>query len=292
MNHNPISRNNDYDLVIVVCEQKDLKIWKTASRSIVKYLMAKKYLLIVPDNQYSFFAENTPQNFEIINESKLWKNWKHNFDKAISTKAPNRKGWYLQQLLKLTAAYEYSHNERILIWDADTVPLRKIRLFQPNGKITFVPGVEYHDPYFSNIQLLLGLERNVHFSFISQCFPIGGEHIVAFANEIEKLHGVNWIDAIVDCINPAELSGFSEYEALGTFISNRYPNTVGISKIKWLRHGYWLTNHEELSKRLLFKILLWKYSYISFETWDKNSFSLKTKFKYWLKFTFGLYGKH
>lgn len=260
-----------------------MEVWITTSEQIIRNISSRRYLLIEPDNQKNQFVENTPQNFEIVGESFYWESWKQHFDQKITARNFSRQGWYLQQLIKLSAAKHHSNVARILIWDADTVPLRKIQLFEPDESINYVVSEEFHKPYFNNIQLLLNLGKVVDYSFISQCFPVSGDLMESFSREIEVIHNQNWIQAIIDCINPTEESGFSEYESLGTFISNKYPELVKVSSYKWIRHGYWLTKNEKLSSNFVFKLLLINYHFISFETWDKNVVSFKQSLKFWIK---------
>ena len=47
-------------------------------------------------------------------------------------KIQDRLGWYYQQVLKLTFMYNFIklNNQKLLIWDADTIILKKIKFFE------------------------------------------------------------------------------------------------------------------------------------------------------------------
>ena len=69
---------------------------------------------------------------------------------------------------------------------------------------------------------MLKYDKSVPFSFVSQCLPVYSDWVIEFKKVIEHLHDKNWFDAILDNTNLNQLSGFSEYETLGTFFVNNY----------------------------------------------------------------------
>ena len=68
-------------------------------------------------------------------------------------------------------------------------------------------------------QRLLGLAAISPRSFVGQCFPIASLHARAFAAEVERRHGRPWYEAIMATTDLSEISGFSEYETLGTYLT-------------------------------------------------------------------------
>jgi len=215
------------DVLISVAAIKDLETWKLTAEQLPKRIQSKKYWLIVPDEQVELFRAVTPKIIEIFPESIFTFEFEHKLIECQGKALPDRKGWYLQQLIKLSALRTTSAFERVVIWDADTVPLREINLFSETGSCSYYSGGDYHLPYFENIDRLLGLDKARPESFITQNFPILGHQIKAFFEYIERRHSKNWWEAVIESINFDEMSGFSEYEALGTFVSFFEDKAVG-----------------------------------------------------------------
>jgi hypothetical protein len=155
------------DVLICVCRKRDIFVWKESSGLIVKYIRAKKYIVIVPDVDFIIFKNIKGSFFEVHKESEYIENLQEKIKLKLPEKYRYRLGWYLQQFIKLKAIESYLHYKLILIWDADTLPLKKIK-FNRQNKITFIEADEFHPPYFKTIERLLGLSRKQNFSFISE----------------------------------------------------------------------------------------------------------------------------
>lgn len=207
------------DVLISVAAIKDLETWKLTAEQLPRSIASKDYWLIVPDNQVERFRAETPEIIKVLPESVFTFEFEQKLGERQGKALPARRGWYLQQLIKLSALRAASNSERVIIWDADTVPLREINLFSETGSCRYYSGSDYHLPYFENISRLLGLDKARPESFITQNFPILGSQIQAFFEYIETRHSKNWWEAVIESINFDETSGFSEYEVLGTFVS-------------------------------------------------------------------------
>jgi hypothetical protein len=271
--------------IISVCCQKDLKTWKTASSYIVRNIESDSYLVIVPDNEVNLFKENSPNNYEVLGESKYTNLFQAYLRAKISAECKSRLGWYLQQLIKMAVLKEFSNDEILLIWDSDTVPLKKIS-FLKKGLIGHYKGTEHHEAYFNCIGKLIGLPRKVSYSFVAQCLAIKGKWSSDFFADIERRHGKPWHEAIIDCIDFNEMSGFSEYETLGTFIQHHYPSEITILKNKWYRRGNALIGKAENLKFSFFRGLLCPFDFVAFENWDKPYRFYKIDFSKYLKIIF------
>ena len=222
--------------IISVCALKDIDTWSVASLRIIKYIQSSNYTLIVPEKDLKAFRMRTPRSYSIISENNFID---ENFAKILAYKARdsiNPIGWYIQQFIKLAALEKVSENGLALIWDADTVPLKKL-CFEDNGIVKFYQGTEYHEPYFDVINNLLGLRKGASLSYIAQCIPCKGRWAKELFKIIEERTGKNWKIAIVDCINFNKQSGLSEYETIGTFVQNKFPNEIQILNKKWQRFG-------------------------------------------------------
>jgi hypothetical protein len=207
------------DVLISVAAIKDLETWKLTAEQLHRRIASKEYWLIVPDDEVDVFRASTPDVIQVFPESIFTFEFEHKLYECQGRALPARRGWYLQQLIKLAALRTASNCERVVIWDADTVPLREINFFSETGSCRYYSGTDYHLPYFENIDRLLGLDKAQPESHITQNFPILGSQIIAFFDYIERRHSKNWWEAVIESIDFDEISGFSEYEVLGTFVS-------------------------------------------------------------------------
>ena len=70
----------------------------------------------------------------------------------------NRLQWYYQQILKISFVLKFitNKNEKIIIWDADTILLKKINFFKQNISIKYGTINEFHKEYFLTNECLIG----------------------------------------------------------------------------------------------------------------------------------------
>ena len=62
-----------------------------------------------------------------------------------------RSGWYIQQFLKMNYC-NICQDKYYLVWDSDTIPVKKVKMFKSNGKPFFDVKTEYNKPYFITIK--------------------------------------------------------------------------------------------------------------------------------------------
>ena len=259
------------DSVISTCTIKDLEVWKQSSKRIIQFIPAKNYIVIVPEAEFGIFKQSSPGNYSVINENDVLGALSI---VQIRNMLPNsfkfRAGWYLQQILKIAVANNLDDkNGYSLIWDADTVPLKHID-FLSSEKLQFFMGYEFHQPYFSTIKKLIGLEKLIEQSFIAQCMPFQHHWINEFTKSIEDRHQEPWANAIMDCSDLNNISGFSEYESIGTFVKRNFPEKMLINNGRWERRGTQLFKSKNLSFSFLdlFASVNPDWHYISFEGWS------------------------
>jgi hypothetical protein len=261
---------SDVDKVISVCSAKDLPVWAVSASRITKFIDAEKYMVIVPERDLSEFKRFTPQTIEVICEDNYTDSIQQILKSKFNEGNKCRYGWYLQQFIKLSALSEAEPNETYLIWDADTIPLNPLN-FTNGDRLKYYKASEHHPPYFNAIDRLLGLERVVNHSFISQCFPIRGKWIHEFVSFVESKHKIPWLEAIIQAIDFQEGSGFSEYETLGTFLSHKYRGNMLFVDDKWLRSGNSLIGGIQNLDNSIAKLMLGSFDYAAFEIWDSPS---------------------
>ena len=112
--------------------------------------------LIEKDNSIKFINENTLISKEAINK----------FLQAERSVNITRDYWYEQQFLKM-AYSRICKNEYYLIWDADTIPIKFIPLFE-NDHPFFDMKTEHNIPYFQAMERLLPNLKLSDMSHISE----------------------------------------------------------------------------------------------------------------------------
>ena len=260
--------------VICVCSWSDASTWEKGAPYILRNIAAERYKLLVPDGEVTDFRRISPDVFEVIPESRYVATIAKCLDECIPAGRTRRKGWYLQQFIKMAAVLAAGRDETVLIWDADTVPLKPLDFVDPAGRIRYYKGVEHHLPYFSLIEKLLGLDKTINFSFIAQCFALRGRWLAELCDEIERKYGVPWYEAIISQIDFSQDSGFSEYETMGTYIARRHPDEISFYGGPWWRYGNRLVGDIDLLTERKARSLLRSYDFISFEKWERRPRSL------------------
>ncbi len=246
-----------------------------------KFYKISKYVVIVPKNDIEFFKNKLKvyDNVEIIEEDKIcckkeFFNLCNLLIKSKNKTQPFRKSWYYQQTLKLSyvANRKFFSNNNLVIWDADTIPIKKIKLFDNYNQPCLYGSVyEYHPPYFMINKILLGSKSlTLNLSCINQFVALNlqirkdlRKFLLSFntSNKIKNndLFVANVILkalAISQNINLNNESKFSEYEFIGNFILNRYNKSKKEQKrIKFFR------NNVDGNLNLLQKIILYVFNY-------------------------------
>ena len=214
-----------------------------------------------------FGADNI---IKFINEDELFQGMSFDKIKTILSKrgAENRTGWYFQQFLKM--AYSYKCDcEYYLSWDTDTIPIKKIEMFsgfQPIFDIKY----EYHEPYFNTMNKLLGLNKTIKKSYISEHLMFNKNIMRELIEKIDCISDESWYENILNCISEKDIahSGFSEFETYGTYVETYYSGMYSYREIDTIRRGKYLFNTIPSNDALNW--LAMEYYAISFEKWDYN----------------------
>ena len=263
------------DRVISVCMSKDLPYWEAVSRKLLECVDSHSYEVIVPDHEVALFRQVTPSRIQVIPEvyycgKRDLNHLRERFPAALR----NRAGWYLQQFLKVEAIRREPRDVNCLIWDADTVPLRRIEFADEAGRITYRTGLiqpAIHQPYFDLIESVLGISREIDESFISQCFPVRSRWVHEMCAQITSQHRVEcWWDAIVDYVaaHPS-FCGFSEYETLGSFILKHHRDEIKIRAGQFFRPGNRVFPLDRLEQEPTSRIAQ-SLEYIAYDNYDQT----------------------
>lgn len=138
----------------------------------------------------------------------------------------DRTGWIYQQLIKLSGD-KLTGRDCFMVWDADTA-LTKSQAFFYHRKYVLNHSDEYHAPYFTIYQKLVGEEAQSPVSFISHQMIISKKVLGVLKSRIEEHTGKSWWEGILDCLDPDQPSSFSEYELYGNFLYSHYPKDLTI----------------------------------------------------------------
>lgn len=131
----------------------------------------------------------------------------------------NRSGWLFQQLVKLSG--KVGTCRHYLCIDADHVLIRPHVFLTDDDKTVFYMSYEEHQPYYDNIRKLLpGLPLD-RLSYVDHKMLFDKEQLEALHRALSEHAKCPWVDAIVDSYDRQCLSGFSEFELYGNFVTEK-----------------------------------------------------------------------
>jgi hypothetical protein len=262
--------------IISVCEARDLDIWAITAKNVIEHIESESYHLICPDAQIPAFGQPTPRPWHITGENAFSENCSVEMIRSrVKGRNIDRVHWLYQQFLKINAIVDSNLDDDaiVVIWDADTVPLRKIRFAENDGgRLLVYPGAERHTPYFETIESLLGRGSIADFSFISQCLPVRAGWVRGLVREIESRAGVPYVEAVLRILPGVSGSEFSEYETIGTWIWRHHRKGIVVRNDKrWLRNGAALFGGHTKGWRAetLFLLLSYRYDFVAIEKWSR-----------------------
>jgi hypothetical protein len=187
-------------------------------------------------------------------------------------------GWYYQQFLKMAYSMHSNVGDIYLIWDADTIPLRKFDLFY-DGKILMTQGREYHKPYFKTINKIFDdhvyLQKKSH---ISQHMLVNKCDMKKMLNELSTVE-YSWWENILRSFGPSPIQQFSEYETYSNYCLANWPDRYFSVRRNWFRFARSLIGKEMQYSNL--DVLTDYYDFVAFEEWDigiRNSLRSKILF--------------
>lgn len=145
-------------------------------------------------------------------------------DIRYSWQGRDRGGWVYQQLLKWSGG-SFCSQRHYLVADSDTV-LARPQAFESEGKTIFDFCDEFHTPYFRAFERIVGIRPRSTLSFTSHHALIDTAVVAQLESEIEARHGMPWYQAIIEAIDPTEMSCVSDYENYGQYFLERKPQEM------------------------------------------------------------------
>ena len=247
-------------LFLSVALRKDLINLDYSIKTFKNFYKNINYIIITPNSDIKEFQKKFQKYpfVQIIDENEIFDKKKFfaickSYLGKINNFKEFRIGWYYQQALKLTYLLNSKYfQDHLIIWDSDTIPLKKIKFFDKEKlPILYGSRYEYHIPYFICNDLILGKEfKRPKFSFITQfCYlDLKGRRdlrkIILKSNKKNKIcidetfieHMIFY--AIKKSNFDNKLIGgsfFSEYEFVGTYLNKRYLGNMKQKPIKFMR---------------------------------------------------------
>jgi len=177
-------------------------------------------------------------------------------------------GWFFQQFLKMGFAMStYCNNEYYLTWDADTLPLCRIKFFSQDNCPFFSMKSEHHQPYFETLNNILGIKKTNERSYIAEHMMFNKsimQELIKKINENQTLQGKTWFEKIIYSTNAKEQCSFSEFETYGNYCLTNYPNLYVERLLPSFRGGGYITGRF-INKRILDYLKIDLYT-VSFES--------------------------
>ena len=200
-----------------------------------KYYSNLTFFIICPNNQVKIFKEKlNKKNIYIINEDRVFKFSKfkelcEKISKNVNYKKKilKRLNWYYQQILKIVFILNNNtcKNNNLVLWDADTLILKKINFFENNKSLNYGNVFEYHKPYFLTSMNLLDVKiPNKYLSSVNQFIsinPIENKYIkkLLIKGKSKSINARTISKKIFKSIFKGNInfnhSMFSEYETFG-----------------------------------------------------------------------------
>ena len=173
--------------------------------------------------KYKEFGINV-NNITIISDAKLI------YEYNVSEDFYKFGGWISQQLLKLMALDQCNHN-KILIQDCDIIPIKLYKFFENGAPVLLKKDINNEIKSNNYTSKLLGISSQTNDCFITEFMPILKTDWISFKEQIEKIHNINWISAIIKVFNNdidhaksyLNQIQFSEYEILSNWILYNNP---------------------------------------------------------------------
>ena len=165
-------------------------------------------------------------------------------DLARSDISKSRRGWYLQQLLKLYAGIVIPNIlNKYLVIDADTYFLQPTKFISNNNKPMYNFGYEYNKPYFDHMKRLhSSLTKNTKHSGICHHMMFDTIFVKKMFKLIEETYQDRFWKIFIDKLPKKEWlvelgfksdSRASEYELYFNYMLTYHRSEIEIRKLKW-----------------------------------------------------------
>lgn len=233
----------------VVASKKDFPLLPLAVNQarIMSLNPVANVLIIVPERQRGFLPK-LPPGVTVVGEEQVLSS--EVFETINAHHPPGRRGWIVQQALKLWSVWN-SSAEGVLVVDADTILTKKRAFLSSDKKQLLSYSHEYHGPYEEHCSRVWGLRRfDKGLSYVCHHQLMQPEILHEMFPTEDELK--NWILAA----RIEQRSPLADYHSYGRWLVDHHPDRVargrwGNTKSPLIRDG----NSEMLqAKRLLCEV--------------------------------------
>ena len=265
-----------------------------------KFYQSNFHYIICPKKEKFFFKKKIKSsNCKIIDEDTIitFKKFKKIANKHLKKRSyfkeiQYRLKWYYQQVLKITFVINFVNKTKkpIIIWDADTIILKKILFFKKNNSINYGTTSEFHKAYYKTNKILLNNQPRYFISSLAQFIsitPSEAKFLIKRLSKIKKKRKKigEWITdvifkSVVSVHQNYNGSMFSEYELIGqSNLLKSYKKQKLISGIREHLNG----KLSIIQKNILIYL---GYSYVAYEHThpNKNSLNMLGRNQTWPSF--------
>ncbi len=145
-----------------------------------------------------------------------------------------REKWYYQQALKLAFAIAKSmEGEFVVMWDADTIPTRRLEFFENGKSLLYGSLEEFHKPYFLTVKKLFGALPDRFLAYTTQFFSLTPEEGGVLLDRMVYERKVSRDELATRVARSMLAAVFSSHREMGYLISEQ--EVVGLSN--QLLHG-------------------------------------------------------
>ena len=146
--------------IYVICPSKELFFFKDVLNYKEFQIIPEDHIISLNDFEKIFFQCSRKINYKSEFKSRL--------------------NWYYQQILKLSFMFNFFNEKRknLIIWDADTIILKKISFFEKDKSINYGTFNEFHKQYYITNLKLLGTLPQYYISFLNQFVSVTSDEIL------------------------------------------------------------------------------------------------------------------
>ena len=140
------------------------------------YKNVKLYIVCPKNDEHLFIDSLVDKNYEIITEDKFisFKDFKSIFKElsinlSYKDQFETRLQWYYALFLKFFFIHKFFENNdsKLIIWEGDTVILKKIKFFKNDSSLLYVWVHYYHEIFYKTCKEMLGNLPKYYGSFIT-----------------------------------------------------------------------------------------------------------------------------
>lgn len=239
------------------------------------------FYIIVPEKELNLFRKKIRnKNVKFVSENNLikfnkFKRIANSFFKKhrYYNQIQHRLTWYYQQILKISFIIDFvnKNNQNIIIWDADTIIIEKIKFFDKEKSIKYGTTSYFHKAYYYTNKKILKKLPKYYISSLYQFINLS----VTDQKFLKKKLGITYLKgnpslniskrimrAIGDSHKNYNGSMFSEYELVGqSNLLLQYSKQKLISGIRDWLDGILTVNQIKILKILGFKYVAYEHTH-------------------------------